>query len=169
MEATIVFRDLFGRAREALAPIGGLSDDELYAEPRPSIAWYAWRMGRCLDANISGLMAMDQLWMAGGWHERFGMTADPRDFLPGFPPPNDIVHSFRAPSTQLILDYFDAAHERTTSYLATLGPEDLDRELNEPQHDPLPTVSVRLVSVSVALAQSSGPIRYRLWLAGKGR
>ena len=39
----------------------------------------------------------------------------PRDFLPGFPPPNDIVHSFRAPSTQLILDYFDAAHERTTS------------------------------------------------------
>ena len=93
----------------------------------------------------------------------------PRDFLPGFPPPNDIVHSFRAPSTQLILDYFDAAHERTTSYLATLGPDDLDRELDAPQHDPLPTVSVRLVSVSMALAQSSGPIRYRLWLAGKGR
>ena len=169
MEATGVFRDLFGRAREALTPIGGLSDDELYAAPHPSIGWYAWRTGRCLDANVSELMGVDQLWVAGGWHERFGMKADPRDFLPGFPPPNDIVHNFRAPSTQLILDYFDAAHERTTAYLATLGPEDLDRELDEPRFDPRPTVGVRLVSVSVALAQSSGPIRYRLWLAGKGK
>ncbi len=168
MEATGVFRDLFGRAREALTPIGGLSDDELYAAPHPSIGWYAWRTGRCLDANVSELMGVDQLWVAG-WHQRFGMTADPRDFLPGFPPPTDIVHNFRAPSTQLILDYFDAAHERTTAYLATLGPEDLDRELDEPRFDPRPTVGVRLVSVSVALAQSSGPIRYRLWLAGKGR
>ena len=169
MQATGVFRDLFGRAREALVPIGGLSDDLLYAGPDPSIAWYAWRMGRCLDANISELMAMDQLWVAGGWHERFGMTADPRDFLPGFPPPNDIVHHFRAPCAQLILDYFDAAHGRTTAYLANLGPEDLDRKPDEPQYDRPPTVGVRLVSVSVALAQSSGPIRYRLWLAGKGR
>ena len=138
MEATGVFRDLFGRARRALSPISGLSDDELYAPPNPSMGWYTWRMGRCLDANISELMAMEQLWVASGWHERFGMTADPRDFLPGFPPPNDIVHSFRAPSPQLILDYFDAAHERTTAYLATLGPEDLDRELDEPQYDEPP-------------------------------
>ena len=169
MEATDVFRDLFGRARAGLHAIVDLSDDELYAGPEPSMGWYAWRTGRCLDANISELVAVDQLWVAGGWHERFGMEADPRDFLPGFPPPNDIVQTFRAPGTQLILDYFDAAHERTTGYLATLGPEDLDRELDEPRYDPRPTVGVRLVSVSVALAQSSGAIRYRLWLAGKGR
>ena len=169
MDASGVFRDLFGRAREALSPVGSLPDDELYAEPLPSIAWYAWRMGRTLDTNVSELMAVDQLWMAGGWHERFGMRPDPRDFLPGFPPPNEVVRTFRAPSAQLLLDYFDAAHERTSAYLATLGAEDLDRVLDEPNYDPRPTVGVRLVSVAVALAQSSGPIRYRLWLAGKGR
>ena len=166
MEATSVLVDIFGRSREALASIAGLSDEQLYAEPLPSIGWHAWRMGRSLDYNLSGLMQTGQLWTDQGWHERFGMEPDPKDFLPGFPPPNEIVRTFRAPSAQLLLDYFEAAYERTMGYMATLSAADLDRVLDEPQYDPRPTVSVRLVSVGVALAQATGPIRYRLWMSG---
>ena len=169
MQATGVLQDIFSRSREAVGQITGLADEELYAEPIPTIGWYVWRMGRTLDANVSGLMGVDQLWLAAGWHERFGMSPDPTDFLPGFPPPNEIVSTFRAPNVRMLLDYFDAAYDRTTGYLGTLSASDLDRELDEPRFTPRPTVNVRLVSVSVALAQATGPIRYRLWMAGKGR
>ena len=166
---TTVFKDLFERAREAIAPVGGLSDAELHAEPLPPIAWFAWRMGRVLDHNFSGLIQLDQLWTAGAWHERFGMASEPGDFLPTSPLASEIVRSFRAPSAQLLLDYFDATHERAKAYLDTLDDSDLDRVLDEPRFDPLPTVNVRLVSVAFALGQCSGPIRYRLWMASQGR
>ena len=169
MEATGVIQDLLGRAREVLAPIVELSDDELYAEPLPSMGWCAWRLGRSLDYNIGGLMRLEQLWIADGWHERFAMSPEPKDFLPGFPPPDENVRTFRAPRAQLLVDYFDAVHARADGYVASLSAEDLDRELDEPQYDPRPTVSVRLVSVGVAMAQSTGLIRYRMWMAGKGR
>lgn len=165
MEATDILRDIFGRSRKAIAPLLELSDAELYVEPLPSIAWHAWRMGRLLDYNISGLMQTGQLWTDEHWHLRFDMGPELEDFLPGFPPPNDIVWTFHSASAQLLLDYFDAAFERTMGYIATLSAADLDRVLGEPQYGTPPTVSVRLVSVGVALAQSSGPIRYRLWFA----
>jgi hypothetical protein len=164
MDARGVFEDLFQRGRDDLVPVVDLSDEELYAEPLPSIAWYAWRMGRTLDRNITGLMETNQIWVTDGWAEHFGMAPDAKDFLPGFPPPDDIVRTFRAPSAQLLLDYYDAIHERTKAYLDTLSADDFDRVLDEQRPDPRLTVSVRLVSVAVAVAQSSGPVRYRMWL-----
>ena len=167
MDAVGVLRDLFERSREAISVVPALSDDELYAEPIPSIAWCAWRMGRSIDYNVSGLMGEEQMWTADGWAARFGMPPEPRDFLPGFPPPNETVRTFRAPSGQALYDCFEATLKRTYAYLGTLTPADLDRELDGPRLDPRPTVSVRLVSVAVSAAQASGPIRYRLWMAGK--
>ena len=49
-------------------------------------------------------------------------------------------------SSPLLLAYHDAVYERMKAYLATLSAEDLARELDEPQYQPLPTVAVRLVS-----------------------
>jgi hypothetical protein len=167
MEAIAVLEDAFSRPREVIQSVVDLPNDELYAEPLPSIGWCAWRMGRSLDANISGLLAKEQLWVESGWHERFSMAADRADFQPGFPTPNEITRTFRAPSGHLLLEYFDASYQRTVEYLASLTSADLDRELDEPRYSPLPTVCVRLVSVSTSLAQASGLIRYRLWMAGQ--
>jgi hypothetical protein len=169
MDAIAVLEDLFSRGHEALAAIVTLSDEELHAEPLPSMAWYAWRAGRSMDYNVSPLVGLDQLWLADGWHAQFEMEPKPRDFQPGFPPPSEVVSMFHAPSGQLLLDYFDAAYARTNILLASLTAADLDRELDEPRYDPLPTMSVRLVSVAFALAQCTSPIRYRMWMAGKGR
>ena len=165
MDSIEVLRDLYSRGREGVAMIDGLSDDELYAEPLPSIGWQLWRMGRSLDYNLSGLTGADQLWIAEGWHAKFGLEPDPRDFLPGFPPPNDLVRGFRAPTKQLLADYFDATYTIAQTYIASLAPADLDREIDADRYPTRPTIGIRLVSVGVSLSQSTGDIRYRLWMA----
>jgi hypothetical protein len=53
--------------------------------------------------------------------------------------------------------------------VAALTPEALDRELNEPQWQPLPTVGVRLVSVLSDNLQHAGQAAYlRGLIQGKG-
>ena len=59
-----------------------------------------------------------------------------------------------------MLAYHDAVYSQSTSYLKTITPTDLDRILDEPQYDPLPTVGVRLVSVIDDNAQHVGQIAY---------
>ncbi len=164
MESIAVIEDLFSRGGEAIKMIEGLSDDALHAVPAPSIAWQVWRMGRSVDYNISPLLGRDQLWTDAGWHERFGMAADSKDFQPGFPPPNDIVSTFRAPSAELLVEYLRATLGLVSEYLATLGDADLDTEIDAGRYANPVTIAIRLVSVGVSLAQSTGVIRYRLWM-----
>ena len=63
-------------------------------------------MGRSVDFNTSGLIGAEQRWLVDGWHARLGLDPDPRDFLPGFPPINDLARTFRAPH-RLLMDSFD--------------------------------------------------------------
>jgi hypothetical protein len=163
MDSIAVIEDLFSRGNDVIKMIDGLSDDALHAAPAPSIAWQVWRMGRSIDYNISPLLGRSQLWTDAGWHDRFGMPADPKDFQPGFPPPNDLVSSFRAPSAALLIDYLAATQALVTEYLRTLTPVDLDTEIDAGRYGYPVTTSIRLISVGVSLAQSSGAIRYRLW------
>src|SRR3970040_1002914 len=66
--------------REALKD---LSPEELRAPPKPYIAWLVWHLSRVQDANFSGLMERPQLWIADGWHARFNMPPDPKDYGSG--------------------------------------------------------------------------------------
>jgi hypothetical protein len=47
----------------------------------------------------------------------------------------------------MLRQFHRAVLERSKRYINTLPAADLDRELNEPQCQPLPTVGVRIVSV----------------------
>jgi hypothetical protein len=69
------------------------------------------------------------------------------------------VRAFRA-SAALLLAYHDAAYERMKAYLETLTAEELARQLDEPQYQPLPTVAVRLVSVLENAMTNQGQISY---------
>jgi hypothetical protein len=164
MGSIAVIEDLLSRGRESIKMLDGLSGETLYAAPALSIAWQVWRMGRSVDYNISPLLGRQQLWTDTGWHERFGMEPDPKDFQPGFPPPNDIVSTFRAPSADLLGDYLLDALDLASEYLATLTVADLDREIDAGRYANPVTIGIRLVSVGVSLAQSAGAIRYRLWM-----
>jgi len=69
----------------------------------------------------------------------------------------------------MLLEYHHYVLKRTKRFIATLSTADLDRELNEPWYQPLPTVGVRLVSVMSDALQYAGQIAYlHGLLKGKG-
>jgi len=146
----VLHRALDGMSDEALAFRG--------AEHMNPIGWLAWHIARVEDMHVADLMEVGQLWTDGGWHERFGMPADARDF--GTRATLEQVNAVRAPSAELLLAYYDAVAARTDEYLATLSSEELDRELDEPQWQPLPTVGVRLNSLVHHVAHHGGQIDY---------
>ena len=123
-----------------------------------SMAWLAWHLTRVQDHHLSDLAGLPQLWTSEGWHARFGKPAD--DAETGGGHTLEQVAALKVDTPQLLLDYNDAVYQRSKAYLATVKPQDLDRVLDEPQHDPLPTVGVRLVSVVSDNTQHAGQVAY---------
>ena len=87
------------------------------------------------------------------------MPPEPADFGRSASHTREQVRAFRA-SAELLLAYHDATYERMKTYLKTLTAEDLARQLDEPQYQPLPTVAVRLVSVLENAMTNEGQIGY---------
>jgi hypothetical protein len=159
-QPTTMALDAFTRTNESLHRIlADITDDELSREPHPSIGWLGWRFTRVIDNNISRLSGRDQLWIADGWHARFGMPPELFDFGRGVSHTREQVRAFRA-DRDLILAYNDAAHALTKYYLESLPPEEYDRELDEPQYDPIPTVGVRLMSLIENAMHNIGQMGY---------
>lgn len=126
----------------------GIPRDKLDWRPHPeanSIGWLAWHLVRQHDGQVARLMGEEQIWISEGFPARFHRPADPMDSGFGWTP--EKVATFKSPETTVFLDYAEAVTARTISYIKTLTEEDLDRELDEPQYTPLPTVGVRLVSI----------------------
>lgn len=147
-------RDTFQRILKDLAP------PQLLSEPKPPTAWLVWHVARVQDKEISFLAGHEQVWIAQGWHARFGMPPEPRDYGPGHTQIPAQVEAFTVSDKKLLLDYYDAVVQRTKEYLSALSSKDLDRVLNEPQYQPLPTVGVRLVSVMADNLRHAGQIEY---------
>jgi len=160
MVATGVLLDGFTRVYESLhRTLADLTEAELIREPHPPIGWLAWRLSRIMDSNVSRLSGQEQLWIGNGWAARFGMPPEPADFGRSASHTRDQVRAFRA-SEELLLEYHDATYERMETYLKRLTAEDLARQLDEPQYQPLPTVAVRLVSVLENAMTNEGQISY---------
>ena len=160
MEATGILLDAFGRVQEVLHRyLPGLTEDELIREPHPPIGWLAWRLTRVSDSNFSRLAGLEQLWIADGWHARFNLPPEPADFGRGQTHTREQVRAFRA-SADTLLAYHDVVFVRGKAYLESLEPADLDRELDEPQYTPFPTVAVRIVSVLENSMHNMGQIAY---------
>ena len=153
--------DALGRVRDLVRDtLEDLTPEEVLASPKPPIGWLVWHLTRVQDANMSGLAGRQQAWIADGWHARFGMPPDPRDYGSGHRHTREQVNAFTVKDKQILLDYHDAVFEKTKAYLSTLSVADLDTVLNEPQYEPLPTVSVRLVSVIADNMRHAGQIEY---------
>ena len=65
----------------------------------------------------------------------------------GFGHTTEDVAAFKSPGNDVFLAYHNAVMDRSKTYLRTLSKSDLERELDEPWFQPLPTVGVRLVSI----------------------
>jgi hypothetical protein len=169
MESASLVLDALGRVRQMVrAALADLSPEELLSPPKPHIAWLVWHVARVQDANFSGLMERPQLWIADGWHGRFNMPPEPRDYGSGHRHTVAQVDAFKIADKQLLLDYLDAVFARTRAYLATVTNADLNRVLNEPQYQPLPTLGVRLASVINCNTRHAGQIEYLRGLIKQG-
>ena len=149
MEWNDMLADGYGRIVETMERVlNGLKQDDLNWQPSPdcnSIGWLAWHLTRQQDAQISSLMGEEQLWTKDGWYAKFDRPADPEDI--GFGHTPEQVAAFKSPDVDTLLSYNRAVVERSEAYFNTLSKSDLDRELNEPWFQPLPTVGVRLISI----------------------
>ncbi|MFC1952170.1 DinB family protein [Chloroflexota bacterium] len=138
----------------------GLTRDDLKWQPKPdcnSIGWLAWHLTRVQDDHIASLMGEEQLWIKNGWHAKFNRPSNPKDR--GFGNTPEQVAAFTS-DAQTLLDYHRVVSERSKRYFLTLSDADLNRELNEPQYQPLPTVGVRLISVLADNLQHAGQAAY---------
>lgn len=147
MNEAELLTDAFDRIKQSVHNVvADLSDDQLAHRidgRANSIAWLVWHLTRIQDDHIADVAGHEQVWLADGWQQRFGLPLEPHDH--GYGHGSGQVSSVRA-SAQLLAGYYDAVHERTVAYLATLTGADLDRVVDE-RWDPPVTLGVRLVSV----------------------
>ena len=149
MEWHDLLSDGYGRVQDSLEHVlGGLTQNDLDWQPHSdcnSIGWLAWHLTRQHDAQMSDLMGKDQLWISEEWYTKFNRPANDKDI--GFGHTPEQVAAFKSPEIETLLGYHRTVLERSRHYFLTLSSTDLDRELNEPRFQPLPTVGVRLISI----------------------
>jgi hypothetical protein len=148
MNSTGVLGDAFGRIRDLVhRSVDGLTPEQLRFradDEANSIGWLVWHLTRIQDDHVADVAGHEQVWTSGGWSDRFGLPLEPGDTGYGHGP--DDVAAVSIESPQLLLDYYDAVHSRTVSYLQGLSDADLDR-IVDPNWEPPVTLGVRLVSV----------------------
>jgi uncharacterized damage-inducible protein DinB len=147
ISATDVLLDGFDRVQQAVAEIvDGLSPDQLSQRvggTANSIAWLVWHLTRVQDDHVADLADTEQAWLADGWVERFGLSLPRSDT--GYGHDTRQVAAVVA-SSDLLLGYHQAVHDRTRTYLRDLDVADLSTVIDE-SWDPPVTRAVRLVSV----------------------
>ena len=139
----------------------GLSPAQLTEQVHPEsnpIGWLCWHLTRIQDDHISNLAEMEQTWIADSWHSKFKMPADPSDYGTG--DSIEKVRSFRAPSAEILLEYYKTVSKRTQVFLQTLTPQQMEVPVKDNRWLPPPSVGVRLVSIIGDSTQHVGQIAY---------
>ena len=161
MTSADLLADAFGRVREAVyAAAIGLTLEQLHYRPAPganSIAWLVWHLTRVQDDHVAGVAQTEQVWMSGDWAPRFGFPDGSTDT--GYGHNSDQVAAVQVKSGEVLTAYFDAVHERTMRFVATLTEADLPRIVDE-SWDPPVTLAARLVSVIADDLQHAGQAMY---------
>ena len=121
-----------------------------------SIAWLVWHLLRVQDDHVADVAGTEQVWTAQGYAGRFGLPFDER--ATGYGQTAEEVGQVRV-AADLLREYADAVTDATLAFLATVGPDDLDRVVDE-RWDPPVTLGVRLVSVVDDDAQHLGQAAY---------
>ena len=140
--------------------VGGLSAEQLRTPPAEganTVAWLVWHLTRIQDGYLAELTGQDQIYVGGDRADQFGLEPDPEDN--GYGHTAAQVQAVRPGSATVLVDYYQAVHERTRSYLAGLTDGDLDRVVDE-AWDPPVTLGVRLVSILNDDTQHVGQAAY---------
>lgn len=137
----------------------GLSADELAHRPGPDanpVGWLVWHLARVYDDHVATVAGHEQVWVADGWEERFGLALEVSDI--GYGHSGEQVARVRVDGDALT-GYLHAVHERASGWIDGVSAEDLDRVVDE-RWDPPVTLGVRLVSVVNDTTQHAGQAAY---------
>lgn len=153
--------DAFGRVQEAVhEAVEGLDAEQLTRRLDPdanSIAWLVWHLTRVQDDHVADAAGLDQVWLAQGWEERFGLPFDPKAV--GYGQTSDEVGAVRVEDPQLLLDYHDAVYRQSVDYVRGLKDADYDRIVDR-SWDPAVSLGVRLISVIADTMMHVGQAQY---------
>lgn len=162
MQVRDVLADAFGRVQEVVHGVLDGADDALLSRPPPGaaagnpIGWLVWHLARVQDDHVADAFGAEQVWVGGGWAQRFGLELPVADTGYGHGPRD--VAAVAAPAA-LLRGYFDAVHAATLEHLRGAGAAELDRVVDS-RWDPPVTLAVRLVSVLADDLQHAGQAAY---------
>ena len=140
--------------------VEGLSPEQLRTPPAEganTVAWLVWHLTRIQDGYLAELTGQEQLWVTGERARRFGLKPDPDDN--GYGHTAAQVLAVRPENAEVLVEYYQAVHERTLSYVAGCTADDLDRVVDR-AWDPPVTLGVRLVSILNDDTQHVGQAAY---------
>ena len=161
MDTSSLLLELYGRIPPLAADaVDGLSAEQLCHPPAPganTIGWLVWHLARVQDHHVSELLGTEQIWVGGGWPQRFGLTPDPSNT--GYGHTEAEVRTVRPDGPAALLEYLGEVDARTRALLEGLVPDDLDRVVDR-RWDPPVTLGVRLVSVADDCLQHVGQAAY---------
>src|ERR1700759_5259787 len=127
-----ILLDCFDRVRStAAAAVNGLTEDALADRIAPdtnTIAWLVWHLARVQDDHVAAAAGSSQVWLTGGWKDRFDLPV-PADAI-GYGFSSEQVGQITA-TAQLLTGYLDAVHSRTTEYVEGLDDAELDRVVDD--------------------------------------
>ena len=109
--------------------LDGLSDEEVAKRPNSecnSMAWLLWHIARVEDSLVSAMDGSGELW-ADGWAEKCGISAETEGM--GFGHKAEDLESFSVGSVEALKEYFGRTEKKVADYLASLSPEDLDKQV----------------------------------------
>jgi Protein of unknown function (DUF664) len=153
--------DAFSRvAEEVRAVLDGLDAEQLGYRPdrdANSIAWLVWHLTRVADDHVAKATGCEQVWLAEGWSERFGLPFDPGAH--GYGHGSAEVAALSGTDPGLLAGYFNAVVAMIEGQVASIDPAELDRVVDT-RFDPPVTMAVRLVSVVSDTLQHAGQAAY---------
>lgn len=116
---------------EALAELDETTMANCINDQSNSISWLLWHMSRVVDRLIHmRFQETEQAWVKDGWHQKFNMAADPQEFGRGWS--SDQVATWRPPSKDILVGYYEQMKSATRIYLTLLTAQDLERQLPFP-------------------------------------
>jgi hypothetical protein len=152
--------DAFTRIQDVVHDtVEDLDEDGLTYRPSDdanSIAWLVWHLARIQDDHIADVAKHEQVWIADGWYDKFDLPFDKEST--GYGHDSSDVAQITS-SSELLLGYYDAVHDKTIKFIKTLNEKDYDKIVDK-RWDPPVTLAVRIVSVISDDLQHAGQAAY---------
>jgi uncharacterized damage-inducible protein DinB len=141
--------------------VDGLTQEDLMRQPEPGanhIAFTLWHMVRVEDWFIHYLFQrVPQVWESGRWHEKMGLSDDPR--VTGFGYTAEQVAGFPSVKLRDLVAYGEAVRAGTAAYLRGLEPSKFDEIVKSRLFGEV-SIGSLLSHLIVELAQHVGQIAY---------